>query len=144
MVQATGNVRRYQVVVSGILLMNLPFSYLLLKLGFAPQVTFIVSIVSSFGALLARLIVLKRLVSFPVKIFLNSVLYRVVPVFIIASIFPYYISTQISSSLKQFSVVLVISFLSVISTVWLLGITNSKRIYCRKNILKFFSKNKFM
>lgn len=142
LVQATGNIRRYQVIVSGILLMNLPFSYLLLKLGYAPQITFIVSIIFSFMALLARLIVLKRLISFPIRDFFTVVLFRVFIVSIVASVIPYYTSTQISYSLKHFTVILALSFLSVSTTVYFLGFTEFERIYWNKNFLKFISKNK--
>ncbi|MDL2323458.1 lipopolysaccharide biosynthesis protein, partial [Bacteroidales bacterium OttesenSCG-928-A17] len=43
LVQATGNIKKYQLLVSGILLLNLPLSYLFLKMGYPPQITFIIS-----------------------------------------------------------------------------------------------------
>ena len=142
MVQATGKVKKYQLVVSGILLMNLPVSYILLRLGFLPQVTFIVSIFISFLALLGRLIVLKIIENFPVKSFLKDVIWKVIAVFFIAAVFPVFISTQILFPTKQFFLVLMSSVLSVIGSVYFLGITKSEKIYWRKNLLKFISKNK--
>ena len=81
MVQATGKMKKYQLVVSGILLLNLPVSYVLLRLGFAPQSTFITSIIISFIALIGRLIVLKIIENFPVRKFVYEVLFRIIVVF---------------------------------------------------------------
>jgi O-antigen/teichoic acid export membrane protein len=131
MAQATGNVKRYQLVVSGILLLNLPLSYILLKLEFAPQATFIVSIIASLGALLARLIVLKMIVSFPIKKFFTTVLYRVVAVSIVGSIIPYYISTRATYSVLHFFLVVFLSVLSVICSIWFIGITHSEKMFLK-------------
>lgn len=142
MVQATGKVRKYQIVVSGILLLNLPISYVLLRLGFPPQSTFIVSILLSFVALIGRLLVLRILENFPVRSFVFGVLIRIISVFLVAAIIPFYISSQIPYSIKQFVLVIMFSFLSVITTVYFLGITKSERIFWKKSLRKYIIKYK--
>src|SRR5690606_7997638 len=42
--QATGNIKKYQVVVGSLLLLNLPVTYLVLRLGYPPETAFYVSI----------------------------------------------------------------------------------------------------
>jgi O-antigen/teichoic acid export membrane protein len=142
MVQATGKVKIYQLIVSGILLLNLPVSYILLHLGLAPQSTFVVSIVISFIALLARLAVLKNTENFPVRIFFSTVLFRVALVFFIAAIVPYYISTLIFSPGNQFITVFILSVFSVITSVYFMGLTKSERIYFNNFFHKLISKKK--
>ena len=46
-VDATGNIKKYQIIVGGLLLMIVPISYVVLKLGGAPYSVFIVHIVIS-------------------------------------------------------------------------------------------------
>jgi len=70
---ATGNIRNYQIVVGGIQLMNVPVSYLCLKLGAAPEVTVVVAIVISQICLFARLTMLGKATGFPVWKFLDEV-----------------------------------------------------------------------
>ena len=41
---ATGKIRNYQIIVGGLQMMNLPISYLLLRLGFFPEIVIIVAI----------------------------------------------------------------------------------------------------
>ncbi len=55
---ATGNVRNYQLVVGGILLLNLPLSYLFLYLGMMPEIVVVVAIVVEILAFLARMYML--------------------------------------------------------------------------------------
>ena len=132
--QASGNVKLYQTIVSGILLLNLPLSYILLKLGYAPQTTFIVSIITSLGALIARLIVLKIIISFPVKKFVTNVVYKVIVVSILGSIIPYYISIQSTKSIMHFFLVVMVSIISVGSTIWLLGISQSEKTFLKVSV----------
>ncbi|EFB7153453.1 MULTISPECIES: lipopolysaccharide biosynthesis protein [Enterobacterales] len=61
--QATGKIKKYQMVVGFIILCNLPVSYLFLKLGCDANVTMFVGISISMVALCARVILLSALFS---------------------------------------------------------------------------------
>ena len=50
---ATGNIRNYQIIVGGLQMMNLPISYVLLRMGLFPEVVLIVAIVISLCCLFA-------------------------------------------------------------------------------------------
>lgn len=75
---ATGNIRNYQIVVGGIQLLNLPVSYVCLKLGAIPEVTVIVAIVLSQICLWARLLMLSKATGFPVLPFVEEVYANVI------------------------------------------------------------------
>ena len=70
---ATGRIRNYQLVVGGLQLLNIPISYIFLKMGAAPEVTVIVAIALSQVCLWARLIMLSRAIGFPVGAFVTEV-----------------------------------------------------------------------
>src|SRR5690606_13625106 len=53
-VQATGNIKRYQAVVGGLLIFNLPLAYTVLKLGFSPEWVYITSIFIEIVAMCFR------------------------------------------------------------------------------------------
>lgn len=74
--QATGRIKLYQSVVGGILLLNLPVSYVILKLEGSPETVIYAGILSSVIALIARLFILKKLTSLPVKKYLKEVVMR--------------------------------------------------------------------
>jgi O-antigen/teichoic acid export membrane protein len=70
---ATGDIRRYQLVVGGIQLLNLPVAYVFLKMGAMPEVTVIVAIVMSQICLWARLMMLNKATGFPIMPFVSDV-----------------------------------------------------------------------
>jgi hypothetical protein len=70
---ATGDIRRYQLVVGGIQLLNLPVAYVCLKMGAMPEVTVIVAIVMSQICLWARLMMLNKATGFPIMPFVSDV-----------------------------------------------------------------------
>jgi hypothetical protein len=70
---ATGRIRNYQLVVGGLQLLNIPISYICLKMGAAPEVTVIVAIALSQICLWARLFMLGRATGFPVGVFVTEV-----------------------------------------------------------------------
>ena len=122
MAQASGNIKRYQLVVSGILLLNLPVSYILLRSGYPPQATFVVSILASVVALFARLVILKIIVSFPLRYYLRIVITKVIIVFVVGSALPYCISVLLIDSTLSFLIVILLSLISVLTSIWFLGI----------------------
>ena len=74
---ATGNIRNYQLVVGGIQLLNLPVSYVCLRMGAIPEVTVIVAIIISQICMWARLLMLSKATGFPVLPFLEEVYFNV-------------------------------------------------------------------
>ena len=75
---ATGNIRNYQLVVGGIQLLNLPVSYVCLRMGAIPEVTVIVAIIISQICMWARLLMLSKATGFPVLPFLDEVYFSVI------------------------------------------------------------------
>jgi O-antigen/teichoic acid export membrane protein len=134
--QATGKVRSYQLIVSVILLLNLPISFLLLKMGYSPQSTFVVSIVLSGFALFARLLVLRRLTVFPIQLFLRKVVLTSLVVSICSLPLPLYLQNRIGDNLTQFLLVGFSTVFSLIFAVWFLGLSTSERL----TIKRYFNK----
>lgn len=62
---ATGKIRKYQEVVATLIFMNLPISYIALKLGAGPTATMLVSICLSFVTAIARAYMLRSMIGFP-------------------------------------------------------------------------------
>jgi hypothetical protein len=77
---ATGNIRRYQIIVGSVTILNLPLAILFLYLGFQPQITMTIGIFIAIFAQQVRLQMLKTMVDLPVKRFYTQVLLIVVGV----------------------------------------------------------------
>lgn len=132
--QASGKIKKYQFVVGGLLLLILPISYILLKLGLPPQTTLYVSISISIIALFARLKIISPLVDLSILEFVQRVLFRALPVVVISSIFPIVIKNSINQELIRFFAVFIISILSVALSIYWIGFTKNERNHM-KNVL---------
>lgn len=134
--QATGKIKLYQSLVGGILLLNLPISYIVLKLGAPAYSVMIVTIIISCLATIARLLILKRLTPFSLtKFFIKSLL----PMFSAASaacIFPAIIHFTMPENFVRFCTVVLIAVFTTILCIFAIGLSHSERI----GILEFIKK----
>lgn len=74
--QATGRIKLYQAVVGGLLLLHLPIAYVALKSGFGAESVFVVAVILTSLAGVARIVMLKRILDFSFKKFLRTSLLR--------------------------------------------------------------------
>lgn len=63
---ASKRIMKFQIVTSLIMMANLPISYLFLRIGFQPQITYFVSISLSIITIIVRSFLLKEMISYPV------------------------------------------------------------------------------
>lgn len=125
--QATGNIKTFQIVVSFIMICDIPLAYYLLTLNIEPYLVTGISILTSILCLLAKLVLLRRLVPFNVSKFLISVVFRNTLVAIIVLAVFYYLETIIPVSFTGF---IVLCFLSVAINgliVYLVGLEKRER-----------------
>lgn len=83
--QAVGRVKIYQSVVGGLMLLILPIAYVALKLGGNPEMVFIVHLIVAVMALISRIVIVGRMVSFSFASYARKVLLPVGTVFLLAS-----------------------------------------------------------
>ena len=125
---ATGNIRRYQILVGGLQLLNLPVSYVCLKLGAVPEVTVIVAIVISQICLWARLIMLSKATGFPMAPFVSDVyvtlMLKVVPA---SLVLPLLVALVKPEGFAGFAASALMCVLGTLLGVWLLGLENEEK-----------------
>lgn len=134
---ATGDIKKYQLVVGGILLLNLPVSYVLLKLGFFPEVTIIVAIVISQICMIARLWFLRAMIKLPARFFLQKVYFNVLLVTFISVIPPMICYFAIDQMVVRFFMVCIISVITSLLTICYIGCNRKERIIVKKYIVKY-------
>ncbi|HOV37299.1 MAG TPA: oligosaccharide flippase family protein [Spirochaetales bacterium] len=127
--QATGKVKLYQSVVGGILLLNLPLSFVMIASGFGPTSVFIVAILLTFVAFFVRLFILKRLVPFSILIFLGQVFVPLVVVAIISALFPMYVHHLMAVGFTRLILVCVASVCSVGFFAFFIALPKSEKQY---------------
>lgn len=73
-VQATGEIRNYQILMGGLILLNFPLAYLVLKLGFPPQSVLIVRVLINLLTYAVRIFYLRTKINLPSGKYIREVI----------------------------------------------------------------------
>lgn len=138
--QASGNIKMYQGVVGGLLVFNLPVSYLFLKFGFTPEITLYVSIGISIIALFSRLIIISPLVKLNIFNYLKEVVFRILSVAVIAMIIPIIIITNFHEGFSRLVITGFSSLILVGITIYFVGLGKSEQLFVNRKIKQVLAK----
>lgn len=126
---ATGIIKWYQIVVGSIMLLNIPISYLLLKLGFSIETPLIVSLVIILISTGVRLWFGKFQLSINILAYVREVVKPVMIVFVLSSIFPMFVYETMECGFLRLIVTFIISVLSVSLCVYFLGMSKGEQFF---------------
>lgn len=135
-VQATGKIRNYQLVISGVNMLNFPISFLLFKFGFPPYAALMVSILISTATVLMRLYFIKVLLTIsPLEYFLK-VLVRSFIVLLICFFAPYLVHVNLGEGALRLILSCTITWSVSSIVVYVVGMDAADRILTKHFLLK--------
>ena len=138
--QATGKVRKYQIVCGSILLLILPVSYVCLKLGCPAYSVFIVHFVMESIAQLARMIMLRPLIGIRIADYIKNIYVRVVAVVALSVLVPFVVYENMDDTVARFFVMCLICVLSVGTVVYTVGLSKNERVFVRTKTITIVNK----
>ena len=124
---AIGKIRNYQLVVGGLQMMNLPVSYILLRMGMFPEVVIVVAIVISQCCLAARLLMLHGMIGLSVRKYLKKVYLNVLAVTVIASVLPFLMTNILTESFLNFILSSLAALICIGITIYYIGCNKTER-----------------
>ena len=134
-IQATGNVAVYQSVVGVMNILNLPVSYFFLKYGYPPAIVFYISLVITIVSQFVRLIIVKRnIASFPFVEYILKVYGVCLIVSVISMIAPIFVHKIVERTFLGALLVCFLSLISVLSTVYYIGLNKDEKKFVIKMI----------
>lgn len=126
---ATGNIRNYQLIVGGVLMLNFPLSYLTLKFGFPPESTYIIAIIISVCCMILRLLLLRKQTGFPIRSFFKNVCLNVIIVAILSMIIPFIIHCIMNEGYLRFFTTCCACAICCIIVILFIGCDHSERTF---------------
>lgn len=138
LVQATGKIRNYQIIISFLLLLILPLSYIFLKNGYPPEITLYITIVIELFALLFRLLLLKKLINFPLFIYLKEVLAKNILIVILALLLTTPFVIYFESSNIRLVFMFLFSLCVNFTLIYHIGLVKNERNFIKNFLRKFF------
>ncbi|MGN1256403.1 MAG: MATE family efflux transporter [Bacteroidaceae bacterium] len=127
--QATGKVKVYQMVVGGILLMILPISYIVLKLGAPAYSVFLVHFFVESVAQFSRMYMLRKLIDLPMWQYMKNIYIPIATTVAVAIILPIIVRMQVEEGWLRFFAVGFTCILSVGLSAFFIGFTKNERVF---------------
>lgn len=124
---ATGNIRNYQIVVGGLQMMNLPVSYILLRLGLFPEIVMVVAIIISQCCLAARLYMLRGMIGLSARKYLKHVYFNVLVVTVLSAVVPVIVSQNTGEGFFNFILLCLLSLICSVLSIYYVGCNRHER-----------------
>lgn len=127
-IQATGNIKWFQISLAILLLLELPIAWIILKLGGKPYMAVLPTIFTNFLSIYLRIIILKKLVvGYSIRTFTFDVILRCFAIFILCWGISYYIRTLFEETLLGFVVTIFFALCVSFITIFIFGIKKQEK-----------------
>lgn len=140
-ITATGNIKRYQIIMNLIGCLIFPITWLVYKLGTPAYTTYVISIIIMFFLTFVRLGELKRLIDFPVKSYLRNYFYRMFVVCAIAFLCPIIVKSFMVSSTINSIFIFAFSILWTAVCIYILGLDKYEKKFFLGKLQSILVKN---
>ncbi|HRF85241.1 MAG TPA: lipopolysaccharide biosynthesis protein [Alloprevotella sp.] len=131
---ATGRIRKYHLVVGGILLCTLPLAYLAVRIGSRVEMVFVVQLCMVLVAQCARMMICRDLFVFSVRDFIHKVLLRIACTAALALPLPVFLHIYLPGTIPFRLLVCAMSVLIVAVVVVMVGLEKNERSFVLKKI----------
>ena len=137
---ATGKIRNYQLVVGGLQMMNLPISYICLRLGCIPESVLIVAIIISQCCLAARLYMLRGMIGLSSIMYMKKVYLNIIMVTVISVIIPGLLAHQMSESFFSFVILSLVAMACTVAVEFYIGCSQNERAFVIRKVKNMLRK----
>lgn len=134
--QATGKVKVYQAVVGGLLLLILPISHIVLKMGAPAYSVFIVHFCVESVAQFARMYMLRNMIDLPLLSYVKNIYLPIMGVVLLSVVLPMLVYNNMQEGIIRFLIVGMTCVLSVAMTSLFVGMTRNERSFLIDKSLK--------
>ena len=137
---ATGNIKRYQLIVGGLGMCVFPLAYVAYKIGLPVESAYIIHLTIFLGQLACRLYLLKGMIKLKIRCFWNNVLAKDLKVVLLSCILPWILFFVMPPSLLRLIVIIIGCTLSNMIGIYAVGMTVNERTMVKSYINKIKEK----
>ena len=124
---ATGKIKNYSILITSIGILEFPLAWIFFVGGYPPFAAYYTYIFVKITVLIARMVLLKRMVGLSIRMYLQYVFLPVVIVSIVAPLLPIVLVNVMSPSFLRVIVSVIVSTISVLFTILYIGMTKNER-----------------
>lgn len=139
-VEATGNIRKFQLTSGTILLMVVPISYVLLKFIKIPEIVFAVQFAIMLIIHVVKLVFAHKKVNLSYFLYAKQVYLRTALVFFISPVFPAIYYHSVNKNVFSFLLTGLMCIISTLTVAYFVGLDVGERVFFKNKLLKFSHK----
>jgi hypothetical protein len=136
-IQATGNIKIFQIVISIIMTMDMPLSYVVLRMGCLPYAVVYISIITAFIGFIARVILLRHQINFNVRGFIVNIVLKNYLIVVIMYVLVYYISRLFANTFVGLLLFCFSSVLISLTCIYIFALNLSERRHLSNYVKRF-------
>lgn len=124
---ATGHIKKYSIVSSLLQSTIIVFDYIALKMGCSPEIVFVIQFVVLAFTLFVKFMMVRKDIGLSLRQYLVQVWLRIALVTVVASTAPVLLYITLDDTILSFFIVCGMSVVSVLSTVFIIGLNKPER-----------------
>lgn len=141
-IQATGNIRLYQILEGGMLLLIVPFSYIALYWGNCPaESVFVIQLIIYILVQFVRVILSHHMLKLSYVYYFKKVVYRVIIVSLFSTLIPVLLRVCLIQTLSSFILVTITSIGCVAICAYFFGLEQNEKVFVKSKMLSLISKH---
>ena len=134
---ANGHIKKYQIVVGGLNMLIFPLSYVAFKLGLPSYASYVIQFFIFFIELIARLVLLKEMVSLSISKYLNQVLLRITYVSVLSIPIPIFFCLFMPSGIIRLLISILLCLICTAISIYYFGLEDLEQKWIKKAINKY-------
>jgi len=133
---ATGNIKKYQIIVGSLQLLIIVFSYLFMLYGSPPEVAFYINLLIAVIAFILRLVIVAPLIGLSKLVFLKKAIFPSILVSFIAASPVSLIISAMEESVLRLIIVVIVSSTSICLSTYFIGLNKNEKNFIRNIVIK--------
>ena len=125
--QATGNIKRYSIVISSVGSLSFLLTWLVFQLGAPVESMYFVFMLVYIMVDITRLFLMRRLMNFPIRMFIKDIVLPVITVIVLSSIIPVICIFFMVESQLRLLITIFLCEISIAAVVYCVGLTKNER-----------------
>ncbi len=137
---ATGDVKKYYLIVGGIGCLVFPVSYFAFLFGMPAYSSYVVFAIIYFLLIFAKLYIIKGLLGFPVFKFYKEVFHMIIPVTILSFVFSLLIFFLMQETISRFITIILLGGIMTLGSIYFVGMDYTEKEFINKKIKRLIRK----
>lgn len=140
--KATGKIMMYQSILGSLLLLVVPLSYGILKLGYPPEAVFFVHLIITIIGQVIRVWLVSDMIKLPIWAYIKQVVIKCLIVMVLAPLIPLFIFQLIEEPILRLLVITLTSTISILTIGYTLALDQREKIFIMDTMSSVFKKFK--